>query len=147
MNQYVDWFLRIFGAGSFISILFALLWNRSRKQASVGISKTEGEIYKDILERRLTELNIQEIIEKKVEHEVAPLKEMLWNREKEHYEVKSEMQKRLANELQEKEILIRENEMLHLEIGNIRQDYTNMQLQFNQIQKEVEQLKTNKNGH
>lgn len=126
-----------------------LLWilNKGKRQAAATVSKTEGEVYKDILERRLAEVNITEIIEKKVEEEIKPLKDMLWNREKEHYEVKKEMQERLTNELQEKEILIRENDLLHAEIGNIRQDYTNMQLQFNQLKKEIEKLKSNKNGN
>lgn len=148
MNQ-PWWNLALQVYGAIMLGLPLLLWilNKGKRQAAATVSKTEGEVYKDILERRLAEVNITEIIEKKVEEEIKPLKDMLWNREKEHYEVKKEMQERLTNELQEKEILIRENDLLHAEIGNIRQDYTNMQLQFNQLKKEIEKLKSNKNGN
>lgn len=147
MNQ--PWYnvaLQVWGAIALGIPLLIWLLNKGRKQAVANVSKTEGEVYKNIIETKLAEVNITEIIEKKVEHEIQPLKEMLWNREKEHYEVKSEMQKRLQNELQEKEILVRENNMLHDEIAEIRKEYSILQLQFGKLQKEVDKLKLDKNG-
>ena len=138
--------LKVVGLISILSGIFLAFYNRTRKQAGVSISKTESEVYKTIIENKLAEVNITEIIEKKVEYEIKPLKEMLWNREKEHYEVKREMQERLKNELDEKEILIKENEMLHGEIGLLRKEYNNLHLQFDNLKKEVDKLKINKNG-
>jgi len=136
--------LKVLGSMTVCTAIFMAIYNRTRKQAKVTISKTESEVYKTIIENKLAEVNITEIIEKKVEYEIKPLKEMLWNREKEHYEVKREMQERLKNELDEKEILIKENEMLHGEIGLLRKEYNNLHLQFDNLKKEVDKLKINK---
>lgn len=143
MNNQPWWNVALQVYGAIMLGLPLLLWilNKGRKQATANVSKTEGEVYKNIIETKLAEVNITEIIEKKVEHEIAPLKEMLWNREKEHYEVKRDMQQRLQNELQEKEILTRENTLLHDEIAEIRKEYNILQMQFGKLQKEVDKLK------
>src|SRR5688500_6955216 len=146
-NEWVRVALEIIGAMAIFVAIFLAFYNRTRKQATVGISKTEGEVYKTIIENKLAEVNITEIIEKKVEQEVKPLKDMLWNREIEHYEVKKEMQERLMKEMDEKKVVMRENELLHNDIAIIRKEHDALQIQFNSLKKEVEKLKSNKNGN
>ncbi len=135
-----------FGIIFITSGLILAIFNRSRKVAGVTISKTEGEIYKNILEKRLAELNITEIIEQKVESEIKPLKEMLWNRELEHFEVKKEMQERLMKELEEKKVVMRENSLLHNEVETIRKEHELQAIEIDKLKQEVEILKRQSNG-
>lgn len=138
-DSWIDLSLKIIGAMAIFVTIFLAIYNRTRKQATTFISKTEAEEYKAILENKLAEINITEVIEKKVEHEVKPLKEMLWNREIEHYEVKKEMQERLMRELEEKKVIMRENDLLRNELEIMHKD-------MNTLRKEIDLLKKQTNG-
>lgn len=144
MPENEPWYelaLKVLGSITLFTGFFALIWNRTRKQAAVSISKTEGEIYKHIIENKLAEINITEVIEKKVEAEIEPLRNMLWNREIEHYEVKRELQERLMRVLDDKSKAERENEILHNESAIMQKELSSLRKQVEQMQKEIEILK------
>src|SRR5689334_2866083 len=109
--QWLSFALQILGGLSVLSGIVLFFLGKGRKQATVGISKTEAEVYKQLVENRLADLNLTEIIEKKVEHEVEKFKDMLWDAQKAHYEVKLEMQERQIKLLRERNEIEQENEL------------------------------------
>src|SRR6476661_210609 len=94
MPQWLQFALQVLGGLSVLSGVAIFFLGKGRRQATAGISKTEAEVYKQLVENRLADLNLTDIIEKKVEHEVQKFKDMLWDAQKAHYEVKLEMQER-----------------------------------------------------
>lgn len=133
-ETWIDVALKVWGglalAGGFIMWLF----NRGRKQANVTISKTENEVYKTIIENKLAEVNITEIIEKKVEMEIKKFKDMLWDAQEEHYKVKLDMQERLLQKEKEKNEILREKTL-------IANEHAECQEQIDGLRDEVAKLK------
>lgn len=123
----------------FIPVLLYFL-NRGRKAANVGISKTEAEVYRTRAENILSELNINEIIEKKVKHEVDKFKEMLWDAQDTHYKVKLEIQERLIRALKDKKEMEQENEILKNELHEFREERGSLLQRIDTLEKEVAEL-------
>jgi succinate dehydrogenase/fumarate reductase flavoprotein subunit len=138
--------LQVYGAIMLGLPLLLWLLNRGRKQANTAISKTEGEIYKHIIENRLAELNIQEIIDKKTEQIEQKYEAILMNVTKEHFETKLKLQEKLESILKEKVVVERENELLHKELSTIKLEHEAQQREIDKLKKEVAQLKLDTNG-
>lgn len=115
-----------------------ILWvvNKGRKKAITDISKTEAEVYKTLVENKLADLNLSDIIEQKVELAIKKFKDMLWDQQEEHYKVKLDMQDRLMSEVKEKQEILREKQLL-------ANEHKDCQFQIDMLRKELEQIKKN----
>lgn len=140
-------------------LIFLAFWRKERAKADVEIkkgirevSKTEGEVYKTVVERQLVELKVNELIDARIVIIEEKYKNMLWNKEKEHYEVKLEMQQRLIESIKDKTEAVQENEILKNELEAIREQYDqqgikieSQEKQIQRMQKEINELKKQTN--
>lgn len=138
---WIELALKIIGVVSLMSAPVLWVLGRGRKQANVTISKSEGEVYKVMMENKLAEVHLNEIIDAKVEVSVTKFKNILWEAQKEHYEIKLEMQERLIKVLKEKNEVEQENQILKNELHEIREEYQTCLRQVEMLRKEVENLK------
>jgi hypothetical protein len=137
-----------FALASEILVAMGLVWgvmqyilNRGRKQASVIISNTEAETYKKIVENKLADLNLSDIIETKVQYHLKQMKDMLWSAQEEHFKVKLDMQERLIKSLKEKNEVEQENDILKNELQEIREEYQACHREVTALRKEVAELR------
>lgn len=87
--------LKIIGTIAVLTPVVLWVANRGRKQANLAVSKTETEIYKQLVEKKLSELNIADIIEKRVDDKVNEFKRILWDATQRHYYEKMELKAEL----------------------------------------------------
>lgn len=139
-----NWFdvaLKIIGIISLFSGVFIWVRGMGRKQASVTISKTEGEVYKNLVENKLADLNLSELIDTKVELAIKEFKDMLWEAQQEHFKIKLDMQEKLNRSLKEKNEILQENELLKNELVEIREEHQTCLRQIAGLRKEVDELR------
>lgn len=142
-----SWFevaLKVLGGISLFGGFFALFWKRERKAAGATISKTEAEKYKQIIENKLADLNLADIIEQKVAHHLKEFKDILWEAQEEHYKVKLDLQERHIKALKEKNEVEQENEILKNELSEMREQHESCLRQIAELRKEVNKLKNTK---
>lgn len=143
-ETWFDLALKILGGLSLITTPTLWFLNRGRKQANVSISKTEAEVYKNLVENKLADLNLSEIIETKVQHHIDKFKNLLWDAQEEHYKVKLDMQERMIRTLKEKNEVEQENAMLKNELTEMREEHQSCIRQIDDLRKEVNKLKNTK---
>jgi hypothetical protein len=100
-------------------VVLAALWgiiqyflNKGRKKAYADLSKTEREADKFKAEKYLVELNVNEIIEKKAQLIELKYKDVIFNMQNEHFEIKKDIQGRLEKEMKRRIEAEQENEIL-----------------------------------
>lgn len=138
---WFDWAARIWMAVTGGAALFALFWRKERKQANATISKTENENYKQVLENKIAERHISEIIEADRKITENKYKEQAWDQQKEHYEVKLDIQEKLIKTLKANNELEQENEILKNELQTIREEYQSCHREVEALRKEVAELR------
>src|SRR6478752_2823728 len=90
---------RTLGVLAFAWVVLQYFLNKSRKQASANLSKTEREVEKHVVEKYLVELNVNELIKKEAKLIEDKYKDVIFNMQQEHYEIKLDMQGRLEKEM------------------------------------------------
>lgn len=124
--------------------IFQYFLNRGQKQANVAISKTEKESNKLQAEKYLVELNVNEIIEKKAQLIEDKYKDIIFNMQREHFEIKKDIQGRLEKEMKARIEAEQENEILKNELHLIKQKSEDQDKQIEHLASEVDKLKNKK---
>lgn len=131
--------------------LLGLVWaiaqyflNRGRRQASALISKTEKEANKTVVEKYLVELNVNELIEKKAEQIEVKYKDIIFSMQKEHFEIKKDIQGRLEKEMKARIEAEQENEILKNELHLIKQKSTDQDRKIEELNKKVSSIENGK---
>lgn len=118
--------------------------NRGRKRAGVDISKVEREANKFQAEKYLVELNVSDLIDKKAQVLEDKYKDIIFSMQREHFEIKKDMQGRLEKEMKLRIEAEQENELLKNELHIIREKSDNQDRQIEDLRKEVNKLKNTK---
>lgn len=137
--------LKIIGAMALITPLVIWVAGRGRKKAGVDISKTEREADKLSIEKYLVELNVSEIIDRKAEVIENKYKDIIFSMQKEHFEIKKDMQGRLEKEMKIRIEAEQENEILKNELHLLRQTSDDQDRKIEELTKKVTQLEKNGN--
>jgi hypothetical protein len=136
-----------FALGSQILVSLGVIWaivqyflNRGRKRANVDISRVERESGKFQAERYLVELNVSELIDKKAQIIEEKYKDIIFNMQKEHFEIKKDMQGRLEKEMKIRIEAEQENEILKNELALIREQSDNQDVKIAELTRKVKEL-------
>jgi hypothetical protein len=135
--------LKIIGAIALLTPLLMWIFNRGSKKAGVDISKTEREADKLSIEKYLVELNVSEIIDKKAEVIENKYKDIIFSMQKEHFEIKKDMQGRLEKEMKIRIEAEQENEILKNELHLLRETSNDQSRKIAELTKKVNQLEKN----
>jgi hypothetical protein len=149
-----EWFAtasQILVAGGALWAIIQYFLNKGRKRAIVDISKVERESGKFQAERYLVELNVSELIDKKAQIIEEKYKDIIFNMQREHFEIKKDIQGRLEKEMKARIEAEQENEILKNELNIIKEKSedqdrksADQDKQIKQLQKEVNELKNHK---
>lgn len=133
--------------GAICLALPVILWviNRGRAKANVDISRTEREANKFQAEKYLVELNVSDLIDKKAQAIEDKYKDILFNMQREHFEIKKDIQGRLEKEMKIRVEAEQENEILKNELQLIREKSEEQDRLLDQLRKEVDNLKKTNN--
>jgi hypothetical protein len=131
--------------------LLGLFWgiaqyflNRGRRQANALISKTEREAGKTVVEKYLVELNVNELIQKKADLIDEKYKDIIFSMQKEHFEIKKDIQGRLEKEMKARIEAEQENEILKNELHLIKQKSSDQDYKIEELTKKVSHLENGK---
>jgi hypothetical protein len=118
-----------------ISLFLLAFWNKTRKTAIIGISKTEQEVIKQQLENKLAETKIYDLIELKVKTEIEEFKKIVFDQQQEHYKIKLDMQSRLEREMKARLEVEKERDTL-------LEQHMNCEEEIKLLKKRVKELET-----
>lgn len=141
------WFddgLKIWGALCLAIPVILWIVNRGKKKADVDISKTEREANKFQAEKYLVELNVSDLIDKKAAAIEEKYKDIIFNMQKEHFEIKKDYQGKMEKEMRARIEAEQENEILKNELQLIREKSDDQDRLLDQLRKEVDNLKKKK---
>lgn len=124
--------------------IFQYFLNRGQKQANVAISKTEKESNKLQAEKYLVELNVNELIDKKAQIIEDKYKDIIFNMQREHFEIKKDIQSRHEKEMKARIEAEQENEILKNELHLIKLKSEDQDRQIEHLASEVDKLKNKK---
>lgn len=121
-NGWLVNFFAFTGLGTVMTILWTWVVRKVlyKREDNAALSKTEREAKKINVEQYLVELNVQEIINKKAEAIEDKYKEVIFNMQREHFEIKKDMQGRLEKEMKSRIEAEQENEILKNELSILR---------------------------
>lgn len=125
-------------------MLIQYFLNRSPRQATLNLSKTEREVEKNVVEKYLVELNVNELIKKEAHLIEEKYKDIIFNMQREHFEIKKDIQGRLEKEMKSRIEAEQENELLKNELHIIREKSDDQDRQIADLRKEVNKLKNTK---
>jgi hypothetical protein len=112
-----------------------------KREDNAALSKIERESKKINVEQYLVELNVQEIINKKAEAIEDKYKDVIFNMQREHFEIKKDIQGRLEKEMKARIEAEQENEILKNELNIIKEKSEDQDKHIEELRKEVNKLK------
>jgi hypothetical protein len=112
-----------------------------KREDNASVSKIERESKKINVEQYLVELNVQEIINKKAEAIEDKYKDVIFNMQREHFEIKKDIQGRLEKEMKARIEAEQENEILKNELNIIKEKSEDQDKQIDELRREVNKLK------
>lgn len=136
----------IFGVTAFFGGLATLLLRRIfyKKEDKISLSKIERESGKTVIERYLVELNVNELIEKKAEAIEEKYKDLIFNMQREHFEIKKDIQGRLEKEMKSRVEAEQENEILKNELHLIKQKSDDQDRKIDELSAMIKRLEKTK---
>lgn len=141
-TAWFDVALRISGALALFGWLFTWLLNRKKNNAET--SKIERESNKSQAESYLFKLNVDEIIDKKAQLIELKYKDVIFNMQNEHFEIKKDIQGRLEKEMKRRIEAEQENEILKNELHMIKEKSDAQDEQIEILRNEINELKKKK---
>lgn len=135
--------LAILGALGVMWTIAVYFLNRGRKQATATLSKTEEEAGKTVVERYLVELNVNELIDRKALAIEEKYKDIIFSMQREHFEIKKDIQGRLEKEMKSRIEANQENEILKNELSLMRQKSDDQDRKISELTNRVNELTRN----
>jgi translation elongation factor EF-1beta len=147
MTQWLKDALAISGGLGILWTIAMYFLNRGRRQASAGISKTERETGKIEIEKYLLELNVQKIIDEKVKLIEIEYKDIIFNMQREHFQIKKDIQGRLEKEMKDRISAEEENVILKNELHTIKMKSQDQDRKIEELTQKVTSIEKNGANH